>query len=74
MDSKYITVEQRYLHDQYFRNLVDMLTSMFSTMSTTPTEVREACMLAHYRVESRKYRPVAFESEHIKAWYDGLES
>ena len=48
------TPNEKYENDQSYRQLVDMLTALIHQAEFTPSEIREACMLAcilheHYR-------------------------
>ncbi len=51
-------VEERYLRDPEFHNLVSALEKMIAEYQFTPTEVREAAMLACVRAEERRPFPV----------------
>jgi hypothetical protein len=53
------TVVDRYRRDPHFATLVDMLYSLIANANYTPTEIREAVMLAQIRVEERRL-PRAF--------------
>ena len=46
-----MTVEERYQRDPAFRTLVDVLEHQIQTLQLTPTEVREAAVLACLHVE-----------------------
>lgn len=47
------TPEERYLTDPVFHRLTDHFYMLFETMQTTPTEIRDAAMLAMLQVEQR---------------------
>jgi len=47
-------VEERYLTDPFFHRLVDMIEKMLHEAQTTPSEVREAALLACIHFETRK--------------------
>jgi hypothetical protein len=49
-----MSVEERFLYDPVFRNIVSAMEKMIETYQFTPTEAREAVMLACVRVEERK--------------------
>jgi len=49
-------VEDRYLRDPVFHNMVDALEAAFEQLQFTPTEAREAVMFAQVRFESRHPR------------------
>lgn len=54
-----LTAEERYLRDATFHVLVDLLRAAITGNDYTPTEVREAAMLAAVMVEqSRPARPI----------------
>jgi hypothetical protein len=46
-----MTVEERYLNDSEFHNLVDLLETMIRRYQFTPSEIREAAMFAAIRYE-----------------------
>lgn len=50
------SVEDRYMNDPMFHRLVDMLESLLVQAQTTPTEIREACMLAQMHYEEKHVR------------------
>lgn len=52
------TVEERYHRDPMFRVLVDTLYMQIVQARYTPTEIREAAMLAQIRYEERTIRPM----------------
>jgi len=65
-----ITIFERYEHDPLFRSMVDVLQGWIEQMQATPTEVREAAMLAVLMVEQRwPTRAIVFTAEQIR---DGL--
>lgn len=47
------TPEERYLTDPVFAKLTDHFFMLFETNQTTPTEIRDAAMLALLKVEQR---------------------
>jgi hypothetical protein len=51
----------RYRTDPAFRNLVDMLYLQIHEAKYTPTEVREAAMLAQILYEERVLRPIIMD-------------
>lgn len=51
------SVSGRYQRDVHFRTLVDMLEALISQAQYTPTELREALILALIRHEARTIRP-----------------
>lgn len=46
-------IDQRYKDDPFFYNLVNYIVQMIEGHQTTPTEIRDACMLAQLIVESK---------------------
>jgi hypothetical protein len=50
----YQTAEQRYCKDISFKQLVDALEHFCQSMELTPTEIREASMLASLHFEQKK--------------------
>ena len=55
-----LTIEERYLCDAEFHNLVDLLESMIRKYQFTPYEIREAAMLAAVRYETYKSPAIIF--------------
>ena len=55
---KRLSPEDRYRHDQHFRALVDLLEAAVHRAEYTPTELREAAMLAAIHYEMRTLRRV----------------
>ena len=49
--------DERYLRDPAFHQLVDLIEQWVATQQYTPTEVREAAMLAALHYEYRTIRP-----------------
>jgi hypothetical protein len=52
-----MTVAERYETDSHFRFLVDSLEALIQDAKFTPTEIREAALMAMVRYESRRIRP-----------------
>lgn len=52
------SVTERYQTDATFRQLVDMLYASIDNAQFTPSEIREAAMLAHILYEERRIRPM----------------
>ena len=68
------TPDEKYENDNNYRQLVDMLTALIHQAEFTPSEIREACMLACIRHEHyRRIRPVVISAEAARAM-DVLES
>lgn len=65
-------VQDRYENDSAFRHLVDMLEATINTGNYTPTEVREAAVLAQIRWESVNLRKPIYvslaEIERLDEW------
>ena len=65
---------EKYENDHSYRQLVDMLTALIHQAEFTPSEIREAYMLACIRYElSRRIRPVVISAEAARAM-DVLET
>ena len=59
---------EKYENDNNYRQLVDMLTALIHQAEFTPSEIREACMLACIRHEHyRRIRPVVISAEAARA-------
>lgn len=56
--SRLMTAEERYERDPMFHAVVDSLEAAIHNLNLTPTEIREAAMLAALRYERR--RPSAY--------------
>ena len=54
----YEYAEERYMRDPEFHNLVDTIFGLIHNKTFTPTEVREAAMLAILKEERENPRPV----------------
>lgn len=68
------TPNEKYANDPSYRQLVDMLEALIVQAEFTPSEIREACMLACIRHEQyRRMRPVVISAEAARA-IDVLES
>ena len=58
------TPKEKYANDPNYRLLVDMLEALIVQAEFTPSEIREACMLACIRHEQyRRMRPVVISAE-----------
>ena len=55
-------VTERYERDTQFRTLVDTLYSFICDAKFSPTEIREAAMLAHILFEERRIRPMILDN------------
>ena len=65
---------EKYENDPAYRQLVDMLMALIHQAEFTPSEIREACMLACIRHEHyRRIRPVVVSAEAARAM-DVLEA
>ncbi len=56
-----MSTTERYRTDAQFRQLVDFLYSSIDQAQFTPTEIREAAMLAHILYEERRIRPIIID-------------
>ena len=61
-----MTVTERYMQDVKFRNLVDILYMYIDNAEFSPTEIREAAMLAHILYEERCIKPMIIDSDWIR--------
>ena len=62
------TPKEKYANDPSYRRLVDMLEALIVKAEFTPSEIREACMLACIRHEQyRRVRPVVISAEAARA-------
>ncbi len=55
------SVTERYQTDATFRQLVDLLYSSIDNAQFTPSEIREAAMLAHILYEERRIKPMILD-------------
>ena len=53
-----MNIEQRYLHDNIFHRVVDQMRSLLSMYHITPSELREASILAAAMHESENIKPL----------------
>ena len=60
------TPKEKYANDHNYRRLVDMLEALIAQAEFTPSEIREACMLACILHEQRM-RPVVISAEAERA-------
>jgi hypothetical protein len=56
-----MSTTERYRTDAMFRQLVDMLYAQIDHATFTPSEIREAAMLAHILYEERRIRPIIID-------------
>ena len=62
------TPREKYQADPEYHNLVDTLESLIRHARFTPSELREACIMAHYNYEvSRPHATVLFNKETVAA-------
>ena len=55
------SVTERYHNDAQFRQLVDMMYSAIDQAQFSPSEIREAAMLAHIIYEERRIKPLIMD-------------
>lgn len=61
------TIIERYQNDPVFAQMVDVMRCWIEQLKTTPTEVREAAMLAQILYEERKpARPISFSAKDVR--------
>lgn len=58
-----MTTRERYRNEAVFRNLVDVLENAIENLQLTPSEIREAAMLAAIHYEERHIRPMYIKME-----------
>lgn len=58
---------ERYRNDPAFRHIVDMMQSLIHNADYTPSEIREAAMLAQILYEETHLRPRFIEAVHSGA-------
>jgi hypothetical protein len=58
-----MSVDERYLKDPQFRQLVDLFFNFYAKAEFTPSEIRDACMLAQIKYESFNPKPVMFSPQ-----------
>lgn len=56
MPHPWVDPQYRYMNDATFRTLVDSLTKLIREAKITPTELREACLLAQIHYEQLNER------------------
>jgi len=60
-----MTVRERYENDPVFHACVDQMQSVLESAQFTPTEMREAAMLAQILYEERHVRPIVFTRDDV---------
>jgi hypothetical protein len=60
------SVTDRYTTDALFRALVDAMYVYIDSAQFSPTEIREAAMLAHILYEERRVRPMILDSDWLR--------
>ena len=61
------SVSERYETEAQFRTLVDTMYSFIDHAQFSPTEIREAAMLAHILWEERHVRPLILDERRMYA-------
>ena len=64
-EERMIKMWDRYEHDPLFRRLVDLMHGVLEEGTYTPTEIREAAMLAQILHEDRHPRPITFTRDEV---------
>ena len=60
---------ERYLKDPVFHHLVDSFVAALEAAETTPTEIREAAMVAQMVYENRHPRPIPISEDELESWF-----
>jgi hypothetical protein len=58
-------IRERYMNDTHFHALVTMMMSEIERARFTPTEIREAAMLAQIMYEETNPRPIVFSKKDV---------
>jgi predicted RNA-binding protein associated with RNAse of E/G family len=58
-------IKDRYMNDPMFKMMVDSLVNAIESGQITPTEAREAAMLAQIMYEERNHRPITFTRDDV---------
>jgi len=58
--------DERYRRDPHFAALVDMLHNTIKKADFTPTEIREALMLAQIQYEAMNVRPIMLSTDLLR--------
>lgn len=59
------TADQNYMMNPEYKRLVDFMENELQQFHYSPSEMREAAMLACVRFESRQVRPMYFDREQL---------
>ena len=60
-----MNMHERYTNDPVFHQIVDMIRVQLEQGQFTPTEIREAAMLAQIMYEERHTRPTVFTRDEV---------
>ncbi len=64
------TPREKYMNDPEYHRLVDMLESFVERAQFTPSELREACVLACINYEMRHVREMAIDPRAAEAFWN----
>jgi hypothetical protein len=65
MEKPFYNIRSRYQNDPSFSRLVDMMRACIENAQFTPTEIREAAMLAQIMYEETHVRPSIFTCDDV---------
>jgi hypothetical protein len=70
---RFLPPAERYRHDTTFRQLVDMLECLLHDAKTTPTDIRDACLVALIHHEQKALRGLVLRRDQTAPWDMRLE-
>jgi hypothetical protein len=65
-------IENRYKNDNVFRTVVDQMSALLSMYLVTPSELREASILAATMHEAQRIRPLLYTKPYFPQSYGGM--
>lgn len=68
------TPREKYLQDNHYRTLVDTMRSVIEQGSFTPSEIREAAILASIMYEETHIRQIKIINPEIEKVFEGLHA
>ncbi len=67
MTREYVTPRQKYMNDPHYQRLVETMEHFIEQAQFTPSELREACVLASINYEMRHVRERALDPRVVEA-------